>query len=51
MDSLSPKLYVTFWSLSLYDIYVPKERYEEEIKKIQQEIQAIEENKAPQLVR
>ena len=29
------QLHITFWSLSLYDIYVPKDRYDEEIKKIQ----------------
>jgi hypothetical protein len=29
------QLHITFWSLSLYDIYVPKDRYDDEIKKIQ----------------
>jgi len=39
-ESLSPELYVTFWSLSLYDIYVPKARYESEMQKIRQQQQA-----------
>lgn len=30
---ISPNFYVTFWQLNLYDIHVPKSRYETEIKK------------------
>src|SRR5690242_1531348 len=32
-DSISPQLYATFWSLSLYDIEVPADRYRAEINK------------------
>ncbi|XP_011629407.1 THO complex subunit 2 isoform X2 [Amborella trichopoda] len=32
-NSLSPELYATFWGLTLYDLYVPKNRYESEIAK------------------
>ncbi len=45
----SPSLYITFWSLSLYDIYVPKPRYEDEIKKIQLQITALDDSKDPQV--
>lgn len=33
--ALSVELYMTFWSLSLYDIMVPSSRYEEEIRRLQ----------------
>ena len=33
-SSMSVELYVTFWSLSLYDIIVPSSRYEEEVKRL-----------------
>lgn len=32
-ESISPQLYATFWSLSLYDIEVPADRYRAEIAK------------------
>ena len=31
--SLSPELYLTFWTLSLSDLHCPVERYEAEIKR------------------
>ncbi len=40
----SCKLYVVFWSLTLYDLHVPKERYEEEIGKAKEIISALESN-------
>jgi THO complex subunit 2 len=32
-------MYITFWSLGLYDIHVPKDRYDDEIKRTQLLIQ------------
>jgi hypothetical protein len=43
-------LYVVFWSLSLYDIYVPREKYEEETKKLQLQLQVQDEIKETQQV-
>lgn len=43
-DDISIRLYTAFWSLALYDLYVPVKRYEEEVKKAQQAIQQLEEN-------
>ena len=40
-NDISLKLYVTFWSLSLYDLQVPKERYESEIAKQKNAIAAL----------
>jgi len=37
-------LYTTFWSLSLYDLYVPVSRYDEEINKLEQNIKALADN-------
>jgi THO complex subunit 2 len=42
-NSLSPELYVTFWGLTLYDLYVPKKRYESEIAKQHAALKALEE--------
>lgn len=33
-EELSPQFMVTFWSLSMYDLQVPKESYEKEITKL-----------------
>jgi THO complex subunit 2 len=30
-DALSPELYLTFWSLTAYDLHVPRVRYEAEV--------------------
>ncbi|KAF3432078.1 hypothetical protein FNV43_RR26817 [Rhamnella rubrinervis] len=42
-NSLSPDLYATFWGLTLYDLYVPKKRYESEITKQHAALKALEE--------
>ncbi|XP_057851341.2 THO complex subunit 2 isoform X2 [Cryptomeria japonica] len=42
-NSLSPELYVTFWGLTLYDLYVPKRRYETEIAKQHAALKQLEE--------
>ena len=31
-ESISPSLYATFWTLSLYDIYVPRDHYEDQVR-------------------
>ncbi|XVF03003.1 hypothetical protein REPUB_Repub04eG0223200 [Reevesia pubescens] len=42
-NSLSPGLYATFWGLTLYDLYVPRNRYESEIAKQHAALKALEE--------
>ncbi|KAK6146705.1 hypothetical protein DH2020_020574 [Rehmannia glutinosa] len=42
-NSLSPDLYATFWGLTLYDLYVPRNRYESEIAKLHAALKALEE--------
>ncbi|XLS53180.1 hypothetical protein HN51_013857 [Arachis hypogaea] len=42
-NSLSPDLYATFWGLTLYDLYVPKSRYESEIAKLHASLKSLEE--------
>ncbi|XP_043721403.1 THO complex subunit 2 [Telopea speciosissima] len=42
-NSLSPDLYATFWGLTLYDLHVPRNRYESEIAKQQASLKALEE--------
>ncbi|KAL7163366.1 hypothetical protein ACSBR2_039463 [Camellia fascicularis] len=42
-NSLSPDLYATFWGLTLYDLYVPRNRYESEIVKQHAALKALEE--------
>jgi THO complex subunit 2 len=32
--AISPELYLTFWSLSLYDVFLPKVKYENEIRRL-----------------
>ncbi|EDV24606.1 uncharacterized protein TRIADDRAFT_56575 [Trichoplax adhaerens] len=47
-NDISIQLYVTFWSLSMYDIYTPTARYESEINKLTLAINSIDvENIAP----
>ena len=41
-EDISPKLYTTFWGLSLYDLYVPTGRYEEEVRKAREAIKELE---------
>ncbi|KAL1434887.1 hypothetical protein MTO96_001763 [Rhipicephalus appendiculatus] len=33
-EDLSPQFYVTFWSLSMYDLYVPTSSYQREMQKL-----------------
>ncbi|XP_074582550.1 THO complex subunit 2 [Curcuma longa] len=42
-NSLSPDLYATFWGLTLYDLHVPRNRYEAEIAKQHSAMKALEE--------
>ena len=48
-EDVSVRLYTTFWSLSLYDLYTPTGRYDDEINKAKQAIREIENN--PDMVR
>lgn len=41
---MNPRLYTIFWSLSLYDLYVPTQRYEDEINKAKAAIKELEES-------
>ncbi|XP_034949841.1 THO complex subunit 2 [Chelonus insularis] len=36
-EDISPQFLVTFWSLSMYDLFVPTESYQREINKIKQQ--------------
>ncbi|KAI8560312.1 hypothetical protein RHMOL_Rhmol04G0245900 [Rhododendron molle] len=42
-NSLSLDLYATFWGLTLYDLYVPRSRYESEISRQHAALKAMEE--------
>lgn len=42
---INPELYTMFWLFTLDDIFVPQERYDAEIDKINKEIQKLEESK------
>ncbi|CAH3126788.1 unnamed protein product [Porites lobata] len=44
-NSISPQLYVTFWALSMYDLYVPLERYDQELTKLKQQLAQLDDNK------
>lgn len=35
-EDISPRFLVTFWSLTMYDLYVPTESYQREVNKIKQ---------------
>lgn len=43
-EDISHRLYSTFWSLSLYDLYVPTGRYEDEINHAKQASRDVENN-------
>lgn len=45
LSVFSPQLYVTFWALSMYDLYVPLERYEHELTKLKQQLTQLDDNK------
>jgi len=44
-NNISPQLYTVFWSLSMYELYVPTERYEAEIHKLKSAFNNIDDNK------
>ncbi|XP_077862660.1 THO complex subunit 2-like [Saccoglossus kowalevskii] len=44
-DDISPQFYVTFWSLTMYDLYVPSGSYEKEINKIKSQLSTLEDNR------
>ncbi|XP_076310399.1 THO complex subunit 2-like protein isoform X2 [Tachypleus tridentatus] len=44
-DDISPQFFVTFWSLAMYDLYVPTTSYEREISKLKNQISQAEDNK------
>uniref|UniRef100_A0A158R5S7 THO complex subunit 2 n=1 Tax=Syphacia muris TaxID=451379 RepID=A0A158R5S7_9BILA len=41
---ISPKVFMIFWGLTLYDIYIPKGGYENEMVKVRKSISALQEN-------
>jgi len=41
-EDISPQFLVTFWSLTMYDLQTPIETYNREIKKINEQIQALQ---------
>lgn len=45
ISGCSPLLYVTFWSLSMYDLYTPNERYKDEVEKLKVAMNAVDDNK------
>jgi chromosome 7 SCAF14703, whole genome shotgun sequence. (fragment) len=44
-DDLSPRFFITFWTLSMYDLEVPKISYDREVDRLKNQIQQTEENK------
>ncbi|XP_012937232.1 THO complex subunit 2 [Aplysia californica] len=44
-DDLTPQFYITFWSLSMYDLYVPTAAYQKQIQLQQSQIKAIDDNR------
>ncbi|XP_064608579.1 THO complex subunit 2-like isoform X2 [Liolophura sinensis] len=44
-DDLSPQFYVTFWSLSMYDLCPPSTMYEKQLQQLKSQIDAIEDNR------
>lgn len=47
-EDMRPNFYVTFWSLTMYDLAVPHAAYEREVNKLKTQIKAIEDN--PEIV-
>ena len=41
-DDINCRLFTAFWSLSLYDLYVPAKRYEDEISRARQAIKDLD---------
>ena len=44
-DDISPQFLATFWSLTMYDLFVPENIYTKEIAKKRQEITKVEDNR------
>uniref|UniRef100_T1IQC9 THO complex subunit 2 n=1 Tax=Strigamia maritima TaxID=126957 RepID=T1IQC9_STRMM len=44
-EDISPQFYMTFWSLTMYDLHVPAASYEREINKLKTQIAYIDDNK------
>ena len=44
-DDISPQFLTTFWSLTMYDLFVPENVYEKEIAKLKSAPAKIDENK------
>ena len=44
-EDMSPQFCTTFWSLTMYDLYVPEQLYEKEIKKLKEAPAKLIENK------
>ncbi|RWS14898.1 THO complex subunit 2-like protein, partial [Dinothrombium tinctorium] len=44
-DDLSPRFFVTFWTLSMFDLEVPKSSYDREVDRLKNQITQTEENK------
>lgn len=44
-EDLSPRFFVTFWTLCMYDLEVPKSSYDRETEKLKIQITQMEENK------
>lgn len=45
--AISPELYLTFWSLSLYDVFLPKIKYETEIKRLKEKYTELDQKNSP----
>lgn len=41
-DDINCRLFTAFWSLSLYDLYVPTRRYDDEISRAKQAIKDLD---------
>lgn len=41
-DDINCELFTAFWSLSLYDLYVPTKRYDDEISRAKQAIKDLD---------
>jgi THO complex subunit 2 len=40
-DDISPQFFTTFWSLTMYDLYVPELLYKKKIKELKAQTQKI----------
>ncbi|XP_038056507.1 THO complex subunit 2-like [Patiria miniata] len=41
-DDISPQFYCTFWTLSMYDLYVPNVSYDKEVNKIRTQVNSFD---------